>query len=79
VDRQRLGQRQLFLAIDVEGQHRVGAGVTQHRGEVAPGQLQVLRLSAVTVEYGRDLAVTPRPPRRAFAGLGPHRDGELVR
>ncbi len=34
VDVERLGQRQLLLAVDVEGQHRVGAGVPQHGGEV---------------------------------------------
>src|ERR1700722_19586661 len=52
VDVESLGQRQLFFAVDVEGQHRVGAGVAQHRGEVVSGQFQVLRVSTVAVEDG---------------------------
>ena len=34
VDVERLGQRELLLALDVEGEHGVGAGVSQHGGEV---------------------------------------------
>ena len=79
VDRERLGQCQLLFALDVEGQHRVGAGVPQHGGKVLPGQLQVLWISAVAVEHGRNPAFAPSPPGRAFAGLGPYRYGKLVR
>ena len=67
---ERLGQRQLLLAVDVEGQHRVGAGVPQHGREVVSGQLQVLGIGAVTVEHGGNLAVAPGSPGRALAGLG---------
>ena len=38
VDVERLGQRELLLAVDVEGEHGVGAGVAQHGGEVVAGQ-----------------------------------------
>ena len=57
VDLQRLGQRERFRAVDVEGEHGVGAGVAQHGGEVAGGEHQVLRVGAVAVEDGGDLAV----------------------
>ena len=60
-------------------EHRVGAGVAQHGGEVVSGQLQVLRVSAVAVEHGGNSAFAARPSGRAFAGLGPYRCGKFVR
>jgi len=36
VDIERFGQRQLFLTGDVEGQHRVSAGMPQYGREVVP-------------------------------------------
>ena len=53
----RLGQRERLRAVDVEGQHGVGAEVTQHGGEVAGGELEVLGVGAVAVEHRGDLAV----------------------
>src|SRR6202008_3850229 len=44
VDVERLGQRELLFALDVEGEHRVGAGVTQHGGEVVGVEFEVLRV-----------------------------------
>ena len=70
VDVERFGQCQLFLAGDVEGQHRVGARVPQHGREVVSGQFQVLGVGAVAVEDGGNLALAPGPPGRALAGLG---------
>jgi hypothetical protein len=52
--------------------------VPQHGREVVSGQFEVLWIGAVTVENGGNLAVSPRPPGRAFAGLGSHSDLELV-
>ena len=57
VDVQRLGQRELLFALDVEDQHGVGAGVAQHGRQFAGGQQQVLRVGAVAVEHGGHLAV----------------------
>ena len=78
VDVERLGQRELLLAVDVEGQHGVGAGVPQHRGEVMAGQQQMLRIGAVAVEHGGNLAGAARAARRALAGLGAHDGGQVV-
>ena len=79
VDVERLGQRELLLAVDVEGQHGVGAGVAQHGGEVVGGQQQVLRVGAVAVEHGGHLAVAAGAARCALAGLGAHGGGQVVR
>jgi hypothetical protein len=78
VDVERLGQRELFFAVDVESEHGVGAGVAKDRGEIASGQFEVLRVSAVAVEDGRNLAFSACPAGRAFTGLGPHQRGEFV-
>jgi hypothetical protein len=59
VDLERLRQRQLLLALDVQGEHGVGARVPQHGGEITAGQQQVLRIGAVAVEHGGDLALAP--------------------
>ena len=72
VDVERLGQRQLLLAVDVEGQHGVGAGMPQHRGELMAGQQQMLRIGAVAVEHGGNMAGATRTTRRTLAGLGAH-------
>ena len=79
VDLERLGQRELLLAVDVEGEHRVGAGVAQHGREVVGVEFEVLRVAAVAVEDGGNLAVATGAARRALAGLGPDRSGQLVR
>ena len=55
MDVERLGQGELFGALDVEGEHRVGAGMAQHGGELVGGQLEVLRSGAVAVEDGGTL------------------------
>jgi len=47
---------------DVEHQHCVGARVPEHGREVAPRQFQVLRIGAVTVEDGGNLAVAAGSP-----------------
>lgn len=73
-----LGQCQLFLTGDVEGQHRVGAGMPQYGRIVVSGQLQVLWLGAVAIQHSGYLAGAPGPPGRALAGLGTHRDAQLV-
>ena len=69
VDVEGLGQRELLLALDVEGEHRVGAGVTEHGREVVGVELQVLRVLAVAVEDRGNLAVAPGAARCALAGL----------
>ena len=73
-----LGQRQLLGAVDVQAQHRVGAGVTHHRGEVVGIELEVLRGLAVAVEHGRDLAVAAGLARGALTRAGADLDVELV-
>ena len=78
MDLERLGQRQLLLAADVERQDGVGTGVPEHRGEVTPGQQQMLRVGAVAVQHGGDLAFAACAARRALAGLGAHGSGQVV-
>ena len=78
VDVEGFGQRQLFFAGDVQGEHRVGARVAQHGGVVVSGQLHVLRLCAVAVDDGGNPALAPGSPGCALAGLGTDRDGQLV-
>lgn len=78
MDMKCLGQCQLFLTGDVEGQHRVGAGMPQYGRIVVSGQLQVLWLGAVAIQHSGYLAGAPGPPGRALAGLGTHRDAQLV-
>ena len=78
VDVERLGQRELLLALDVEGQHGVGAGVAQHGGEVVGVELEVLRVGAVAVEDGGHLAVAAGAARCALAGLCAYRSGQVV-
>ena len=79
VDFERLGQRELLLALDVEGEHCVGAGVAQHGGEVVGVEFQVLRVGAVAVEDGRHLAVAAGAARCALAGLCADLRGQIVR
>ena len=69
VDVECPGQRELFLAVDVESEHGVGAGVTEHRREVVGVKLQVLGVFAVAVEDRGNLAVAPGAARCALAGL----------
>ena len=57
MNRERFGKSQLFGAVDIEAQHRVGAGVPQYRGVIARDQFKVLRISTVAVEHRRDLAL----------------------
>ena len=66
------------VAVDVEGQHGVGAGVTQHRGEVAGVELEVLGVGAVAVQHRGHLAVAAGAARCALAGLGADRGGQVV-
>ena len=79
MDLERLGQRELLLAVDVERQHRVGAGVAQHGREVVGVEFEVLRVAAVAVEDRGHLAVAPGATRRTLARLGAYRSGQLVR
>ena len=69
VDLERLGQRELLLALDVECEHCVGAGVAQHGREVVGVELQVLGVGAVAVKHRGHLAIAPGTPRGALAGL----------
>ncbi len=69
VEFQRLGQRELLLALDVEGEHRVGTGVAQHGREVVGVEFEVLRVAAVAVKDGGHLAVAAGAARCALAGL----------
>ncbi len=78
VDVERLGQRELLLALDVEGEHGVGAGVSQHGSEVMPGQQKVLRVGAVAVEHRGDLALAPSAAGCALSGFGAHGSGQVV-
>ena len=78
VDIERLGQRQLLFALDIEGQHRVGAGVPQHRREVLSGQFQMLWVGPVTIDDGGNLALAPGSAGRALTGLGPYRGLQFV-
>ena len=78
MDLERLGQRQLLLAVDVEREDGVGAGVAEHRGEVTAGQQQMLRVGAVAVEHGGDLACAACAARRALAGFRAHGGGQFV-
>ena len=79
VDLERLGQRELLLALDVEGEHRVGAGVPEHRREVVGVEFEVLRVGAVAVEDRGHLAVAAGAARCALAGLGADLRGQIVR
>lgn len=79
VDLQRLGQRELLGAGDVECQHGVGAGVAQHGGEVAAVELQVLRVGAVAVEHHGHTAFTAGTARCALAGGAADLSGQIVR
>ena len=54
VDVERLGQRELLFAVDVEGEQGVGAGVAQHGGKVVAVQLEVAGFGAVAVQHGGD-------------------------
>jgi hypothetical protein len=78
VDLEGLGQRELFLALDVEGEHCVGAGVPKHGGEVVGVELKVLRVGAVAVEDRGHLAEAPGAARGALAGFRAHRSGQIV-
>ncbi len=73
-----LGQCQLLLAVDVEGQHRIGAGLAQNGGEVVGVELEVLGLGAVAVQDDGNFAVAAGLARGALAGLVPHAGGEVV-
>ncbi len=79
VQGERLGQRELLGALDVEGEHRVRAGVAQHRGEVVGVEFEMLGITAVAVEDRDDLAVAAGAARCALAGFLANRSGEIVR
>ena len=51
-----LGERELRRAADVEREHGVAALLADDPGELQRGQRQVLRVGAVPVEHGGDLA-----------------------
>src|SRR5690606_29984224 len=66
----RLGQRQLLLAVDHEVEHRVGAVLTQDRRERLGVERQVLGIGLVAVQHGGDVAVATGAAGRALAELG---------
>ncbi len=70
VDDDRLGQRELVLAVDVEGEDGVGAVVTQHGCELEVGEGEVPGLGAVAVEDGGDLAGATGAACGTLAELG---------
>ncbi len=76
--REGFGQRQLFSAIEIEAQDRVGSGVAQHRGVVAGIKFEVLGFGAVAVEHRGDLAFAPRLAGCPLAGASTHCDAQFV-
>ncbi len=78
VDVECLRQRELLVALDVEGEHGVRAGVTQHGREVVGVKLEVLRVGPVAVEDRGNPAVAPGATRCALAGLASYGSGQIV-
>jgi hypothetical protein len=74
----RLGQCQLRLAGDVEGEHSVGAVVTQHGSECAGVECQVLRVGCVSVQNGGNEAVATSAACGTLAEFGADLCGEVV-
>jgi len=77
VDLHVLDERELVASLDVEGDDLVGRAADDEEGLVV-GQVQVHRVSAVTVEDGGDLAGAAGPAGGALAELGADGGGELV-
>ena len=65
-----LGQRELLLAVQDDGQQGVGATVAQGRGELAGRQRQVDDVLAVPVQDGGDAAGAAGATGAALAELG---------
>ena len=70
-----LGQRELLLAVDLDGQQ--GVGVLERHHRVVAGQGDVHGLGAVAVHHGGDLVVAADLARRALAELGADLGNEL--
>src|SRR5699024_11584476 len=78
VDLDVLGQGELVLALDREGEQGVDVVLQGQEGLVA-GQAQVYRVCAVPVQHGRDVAGAAGAAGRALAELGTPGCGEHVR